>query len=180
MVRDPSIVSPSLTGVFIGGGHNKHGTYRIEVHAAKAVSSPLSPTTRGACSAGSGVVRCTTSLGLRSPYDASRHRHRLGCLCGIEPLRDGQAHQFSFRFSPAPAGDSERVRNSQRAQPPLPGPPPSVSQSENSGVETRGASGRCPGRGAVAPRPDSLRRFWRAKNVQYLTVGGKIYRPANC
>ena len=30
--------------------------------------------------------------------------------------------------------------------------------------ETRGASGRCPGRGAVAPRPDSLRRFWRAKN----------------
>ena len=26
MVRDPSIVSPSLTGVFIGGGHHKHGT----------------------------------------------------------------------------------------------------------------------------------------------------------
>ena len=26
MVRDPSIVSPSLTGVVIGGGHNKHGT----------------------------------------------------------------------------------------------------------------------------------------------------------
>ena len=26
MVRDPSIVSPSLTGVFIGGGHNKHGS----------------------------------------------------------------------------------------------------------------------------------------------------------
>ena len=26
MVRDPSIVSPTLTGVFIGGGHNKHGT----------------------------------------------------------------------------------------------------------------------------------------------------------
>ena len=26
MVRDPSIVSPSLTGVFIGGGYNKHGT----------------------------------------------------------------------------------------------------------------------------------------------------------
>ena len=45
MVRDPSIVSPSLTGVFIGGGHiNKHGTGSIEVHAAEAVSSPLSPT----------------------------------------------------------------------------------------------------------------------------------------
>ena len=26
MVRDPSIVSPSLSGVVIGGGHNKHGT----------------------------------------------------------------------------------------------------------------------------------------------------------
>ena len=57
MVLDPSIVSPSLTGVFIGGGHNKHGRYRIEVHAAEAVSfvpphcrpsflaaSPLQPT----------------------------------------------------------------------------------------------------------------------------------------
>ena len=32
--------------------------------------------------------------------------------------------------------------------------------------------------GAVAPRPDSLRRFWRATNVQYLTVGGKICRAA--
>ena len=36
--------------------------------------------TRGACSAGSGVVRCTTSLGLRSPYDASHHR--LGFVWG--------------------------------------------------------------------------------------------------
>ena len=26
MVRDPSIVSPSLAGVFMGGVHNKHGT----------------------------------------------------------------------------------------------------------------------------------------------------------
>ena len=26
MVRDPSIVSPTLTGVVLGGGHNKHGT----------------------------------------------------------------------------------------------------------------------------------------------------------
>jgi len=30
MVRDPSIVSPSLTGVFIGGGHNKH---QLQVNA---------------------------------------------------------------------------------------------------------------------------------------------------
>ena len=43
MVRDPSIVSPSLAGVLIGGGHNKT-RYRIEVHAAEAVSSPLSST----------------------------------------------------------------------------------------------------------------------------------------
>jgi len=84
MVRDPSIVSPSLTGVFIGltgvfigGGHNKHGIQdrgaRTTHHAAegpqrvdRAVSSPLSivslgddggdggvtdRATRGACSA---------------------------------------------------------------------------------------------------------------------------------
>ena len=43
MVRDPSIVSPSLTGVFIGGVIT-NTRYRIEVHAAEAVSSPLSPT----------------------------------------------------------------------------------------------------------------------------------------
>ena len=81
MVRDPSIVSPSLTGVFIGltgvfmrGSYNKHGTgSRCTHHAAegpqrvdRAVSSPLSivslgddggdggvtdRATRGACSA---------------------------------------------------------------------------------------------------------------------------------
>ena len=48
------------------------------MHAAEAVSSPLSPTamavcvtdraTRGACSAGSGLDWRTTSLGLRPPY----------------------------------------------------------------------------------------------------------------
>ena len=43
MVRDPSIVSPSLTGVFIGGVLTNTTRYRIEVHAAEAVSSPLSP-----------------------------------------------------------------------------------------------------------------------------------------
>ena len=74
---DPSIVSPTLTGVFIGGGA-KQTRYRIEVHAAegpqrvdRAVSSPLSiislgdvggdggvtdRATRGACSAGSGSL----------------------------------------------------------------------------------------------------------------------------
>jgi len=65
--------------------HAAEGPQRVD----RAVSSPLSiislgdvggdggvtdRATRGACSAGSGVVRCTTSLGLRSSYDASRHR----------------------------------------------------------------------------------------------------------
>ena len=56
MVRDPSIVSPSLAGVFIGGGHNKHGTYRIEVHAAEAVSSPLSIVSLGDVGGDGGVT----------------------------------------------------------------------------------------------------------------------------
>ena len=40
--------------------------------------------------------------------------------------------------------------------------------------ETRGASGRCPGRGAVALRPDSLRRFWRPRT--FFSTFGKICR----
>ena len=42
MVRDPSIVSPSLSGVFIGGGVITNTVQDVEVHAAEAVSSPLS------------------------------------------------------------------------------------------------------------------------------------------
>ena len=78
MVRDPSIVSPSLTGVFIGGRviTNTVQDRGVEVHArAEAVSSPLSSidgdggvtdrATRGACSAGSGWVEqyLTPSMG---------------------------------------------------------------------------------------------------------------------
>ena len=45
MVRDPSTVSPTLTGVFIGGViHNKHGTGSRCTLQKEAVSSPLSPT----------------------------------------------------------------------------------------------------------------------------------------
>ena len=36
MVRDPSIVSPTLTGVFIGGGHNKHGDLKSDKCAPQA------------------------------------------------------------------------------------------------------------------------------------------------
>ena len=86
------------------------------MHAAEAVSSPLSiispgdvgggggvtdRATRGACSAGSGMVRCTTSLGLRPSHDAPI---TVSDLCGVEPLRDGQAHHTShFRQSRARA-----------------------------------------------------------------------------
>ena len=37
-----------------------------------------------------------------------QHPVTVSDLCGVEPLRDGQAHQFSFRISPAPAGEGER------------------------------------------------------------------------
>ena len=73
--RPPSLVC-SLGGVI---------TNTVQDRGARCRSSVVPPlpdgdggvtdrATRGACSAGSGVVRCTTSLGLRSPYDASRHR----------------------------------------------------------------------------------------------------------
>jgi len=61
MVRDPSIVSPSLTGVFIdlGGGHTQPTdpvSLRIEVHAAEAVSSPLSIVSLGDVGGGGGAT----------------------------------------------------------------------------------------------------------------------------
>ena len=91
------------------------------MHAAEAVSSPLSAlpdgdggvtdrATRGACSAGSGIVRCTTSLGLRPSYDAPI---TVSDLCGVEPLRDGQAHQVIF----------VKVELEQDVQPPARRPP---------------------------------------------------------
>ena len=73
MVRDPSIVSPSLSGVFIGGGHNKHGTgSRCTLPKQCRPPSPrrrwrcvTDRATREACSAGSGVGRAvlTSSMG---------------------------------------------------------------------------------------------------------------------
>ena len=91
--------------------------------------------TRGTCSARSGWAEqfLTSSMGelqisLPSRRHASAHvesnhgrdgsfllpskRQRpspsLSGLCGVEPLRDGQAHQFSLCFSAAPAGDGGR------------------------------------------------------------------------
>ena len=125
MVRDPSIVSPSLTGVFIGltgvfigGGHNKHGIQdrgaRTTHHAAegpqrvdRAVSSPLSiislgdvggdggvtdRATRGTCSAGSGTGLVHYLTG---PEITETAPVTVSGLRGVEPLRDGQAHQSS-------------------------------------------------------------------------------------
>ena len=73
MVRDPSIVSPTLTGVFIGGGVI---TNTVQDRGARCSSSVVPPlldgdggvtdrATRGACSAGSGVGRAvlTSSMG---------------------------------------------------------------------------------------------------------------------
>ena len=72
MVRDPSIVSPTLTGVFIGGGHNKHGAgSRCTLQKQ---CRPPSPRRRWRCDRSSykrnlfsriRVSPRTTSLGLR-------------------------------------------------------------------------------------------------------------------
>ena len=103
MVRDPSIVSPTLTGVFIGGGHNKHGTgSRCTLQKQ---CRPPSPRRRWRCDRSSykrslfsrsGIGSCTTSLGLRS---LSQHPVTVSGLCGIEPLRDGQAHRSELCLS---------------------------------------------------------------------------------
>ena len=81
------------------------------MHAAEAVSSPLSPTAMA-------VTRCdrssykkslfsrirvsprTTSLGLR-PLRRFPSPSQVTGLCGIEPLRDGQAHRSLCLFPPA-------------------------------------------------------------------------------
>ena len=100
MVRDPSIVSPTLTGVFIGGGHNKHGT-GLRCTLQKQCRPPLPDgdggvtdrATRGACSAGSGIVRRTTSLGLRSPHDAS-----ITFRVCVGSNHSGMGKPINFRF----------------------------------------------------------------------------------
>ena len=87
MVRDPSIVSPSLTGMFIGGVI----TNTVQDRGARCRSSVVPPlpngdggvtdrATRGACSAGSRIVSCTTSLGLRS---LSQHPVTVSGLRGV-------------------------------------------------------------------------------------------------
>ena len=82
MVRDPSdrLALPHWCGHWGGVITNT-----VQDRGARCRGSVVPPlpdgdggvtdrATRGACSAGSGVVRCTTSLGMRPSYDASRHR----------------------------------------------------------------------------------------------------------
>ena len=113
MVRDPSIVSPSLTGVFIGGGHNKHGTGSRCTLPKQC--RPPSPRRRWRCDRSSykrslfSRIRDSQMHYLTGPETTTRqHPVTVSDLCGVEPLRDGQAHHISFRISPAPAGDGER------------------------------------------------------------------------
>ena len=97
--------------------HAAEGPQRVD----RAVSSPLSiislgdvggdggvtdRATRGTCSAGSGIVRCTTSLGLRSPYDSIPSPSR---VC-VESNHSGMGwpiiHSKSVHLTPAPARQS--------------------------------------------------------------------------
>ena len=100
MVRDPSIVSPSLTGVFIGGGHNKHGTGSRCTLPKQC--RPPSPRRRWRCDRSSyrrnlfSRIRVSLAHCLTGPEIAATLPVTVSGLCGIEPLRDGQAHRSSL------------------------------------------------------------------------------------
>ena len=101
MVRDPSVV---LTGVFIGGGHNKHGAGSRCTLPKQC--RPPSPRRRWRCDRSSykrslfSRIRDSQMHYLTGPETTVRqHPVTVSDLCGVEPLRDGQAHQFSFRIS---------------------------------------------------------------------------------
>ena len=109
MVRDPSIVSPSLTGVFIGGGHNKHGTGSRCTLPKQCRSSPLSPTAMAVWSYKRSLFsRIQDSLThyLTGSEIIETLPITVSDLCGIEPLRDGQAHRSENCASLSPARDS--------------------------------------------------------------------------
>ena len=103
MVRDPSIVSPSLTGVFIGGGHNKHGTGSRCTLPQQC--RPPSPRRRWRCDRSSykrslfSRIRDSLMHYLTGPETTETPPVTVSDLCGIEPLRDGQAHRSELRLS---------------------------------------------------------------------------------
>ena len=74
MVRDPSIVSPSLTGVFIGGGHNKHGA-GSRCTLPKQCRGPPSPRRRWRCDRSSYEWRAIPLAGWLSGFEPSH----IGC-----------------------------------------------------------------------------------------------------
>ena len=98
MVRDPSIVSPSLTGVFIGGGHNKHGTGSRGTLPKQC--RPPSPRRRWRCDRSSykrssfSRIRGGLAHYLTGPETAGTVPVTASDLCGVEPLRDEQAHRM--------------------------------------------------------------------------------------
>ena len=91
MVRDPSIVSPSLTGVFIGGGHNKHGTGSRCTLPKQC--RPPSPRRRWRCDRSSykrslfSRIRDSQMHYLTGPETIVRqHPVTVSDLCGVEPI----------------------------------------------------------------------------------------------
>ena len=105
MVRDPSIVSPSLTGVFIGGGHNKHGTGSRCTLPKQC--RPPSPRRRWRCDRSSykrslvSRIRDSQMHYLTGPEITETTPVTVSDSCGIEPLRGGQAHH-SLRAASRP------------------------------------------------------------------------------
>ena len=112
MVRDPSIVSPSLTGVFIGGGHNKHGTGSRCTLLKQC--RPPSPRRRWRC-------------------DRSSYKRNLFSMIRAGPSSTSLPHWVSFRpqapnSSPSARVDSNHRRNGSfllpseyASPPPVPG-----------------------------------------------------------
>ena len=84
MVRDPTIVSPSLAGVLIGGGHNKHGTGSRCTLPRQC--RPPSPRRRWRCdrssykrSLFSRIQDSLTHCLRRSPYHVPKLAHHTTC-----------------------------------------------------------------------------------------------------
>ena len=78
------------------------------MHAAEAVSSPLSPTAMAVCDRSSykrslfSRIRDSQMHYLTGPETTVRpSHHRLGFIGGVEPLRDGQAHQLIVKIQKA-------------------------------------------------------------------------------
>ena len=157
MVRDPSIVSPTLTGVFIGGGHNKHGAGSRCTLLTQC--RPPSPRRRWRCDRSSykrslfSRIRDSLMHYLTGPETTSQHPVTVSGLCGIEPLRMSRALQ---RDAPPACsrstGTSRLPRRGARAPPPTAPPRAAGASSRSFRRRTRPAPrpvGRRSGGGAA-------------------------------